>query len=288
MLHAPRQLVRSKPREKAALSTDAAPALAQAGTKAGQRFHDTDLQADVPTDKRALVMAPVVESEIARNLADIQAAIARAAEGAGRGEAPKLVAVSKGQPAEKIRAAFACGQRDFGENYVQELAAKRAELVDLDGLVFHAIGPLQRNKVKECLRAARVVHTVDRAELAIEIDKRATERVDVLAQVNVGREPQKSGVAPEDIEALVDVIAGLPKLRLVGLMTVPPLEHDAEQNRPLFAELRGLRDRLVARGHRGLVELSMGMSHDFEAAIAEGATMVRIGTAIFGARAARG
>lgn len=223
-------------------------------------------------------------SLIEANLDRVRASIVDAAARAGISP-PRLVAVSKTQPVDAVRAAYDAGQRDFGENYVQELSAKHAELGALDGLRLHMIGPLQRNKVKDCVRAASVVQTIDRVELAIEIDKRAPTPIDVMVQVNVGREAQKSGALPEDAEALVEQVSKLGKLRLVGLMTVPPLEQDAAQNRPLFAALRDLRDRLVARGFGPLPELSMGMSHDFFEAILEGATMVRIGTAIFGSRA---
>jgi pyridoxal phosphate enzyme (YggS family) len=242
------------------------------------------------SDQRSRV--PDAWSHVRENLERVRADIATASERA-RVPAARLIAVSKGQPSEAIRAAFAADQRVFGENYVQELLAKRAELADLAGAEFHAIGPLQRNKVKDCLRACDVIQTVDRIDLASEIDKRARSaprppgRIGVLVQVNVGREPQKSGVLPEATAELVERVVALPNLRLLGLMTVPPLEQDAAQNRPLFAKLRGLRDHLVARGLGPLPELSMGMSHDFTEAILEGATMVRVGTAIFGARAAR-
>lgn len=221
------------------------------------------------------------------NLDRVGGAIADASARAG-GPAVRLVAVSKGQPAEAILAAFEAGARDFGENYIQELAEKHEAVGELPGASFHVIGPLQRNKVKDALRWSSLIQTVDRADLAVEIDKRARKPVDVLVQVNVGREPQKTGVLLEDAPELVERVAALPNLRLRGLMTVPPLEQDAAQNRPMFAALRVLRERLVARGLGPLPELSMGMSHDFVEAILEGATMVRVGTAIFGQRAPRG
>lgn len=225
-------------------------------------------------------------ASIRENLERVSASVADAAARAG-GSDVRLIAVSKGQPAEAIRAAFEAGQRDFGENYAQELTSKSDALADLRTLAFHMIGPVQRNKVKDCIRAANAIHTVDRIELALEIDRRSQKPFDVLIQVNVGREPQKSGVLLEDAQGLVERVSALPNLRLLGLMTVPPLEQDAAQNRPLFAKLRDLRDKLVARGFGPLPELSMGMSHDFAEAILEGATMVRVGTAIFGARAKR-
>lgn len=257
------------------------------GTRAnGSRYMHPGLAGGAGRSQRSRVSSP-----IPANLERVRASIAEASARAGVPPA-RLVAVSKTQPADAVRAAYDAGQRDFGENYVQELTAKHAEVGALEGLRFHMIGPLQRNKVKDCVAACSVLQTVDRIELAVEIDKRAAARsgggtIDVMVQVNVGREPQKSGVLPEDAEALVEAVSKLGKLRLVGLMTVPPLEQDAAQNRPLFAALRALRDRLVARGFGPLGELSMGMSHDFEEAILEGATMVRIGTAIFGARAPR-
>lgn len=222
-------------------------------------------------------------TRIRENLEGVRAAIADAATKAG-GHAVRLVAVTKGQPAEAVLAAFEAGQTDFGENYIQELAEKREAIGELPGLRFHVIGPLQRNKVRDALRWSELIQTVDRADLAVEIDKRARKPVDVLVQVNVGREPQKTGVLLEDAPELVERVAALPNLRLQGLMTVPPLEQDATQNRPMFAALRVLKERLIARGLGPLPELSMGMSHDFTEAILEGATMVRVGTAIFGAR----
>jgi pyridoxal phosphate enzyme (YggS family) len=225
---------------------------------------------------------------IAENLAVIRERIARAAERSGRklGDV-KLIAVSKGHDAKVIREAFDAGQRAFGENYVQELTEKARALADIvAGLELHVIGSLQRNKVKDVVGLARAIHTVDRKELALEIEKRATRPIDVLIEVNVGREPQKSGCSPEDATALAEAIASLPKLRLVGFMAIPPLEAEASENRPLFAALRALRDRNLAAFPRA-IELSMGMSHDFEEAILEGATIVRVGTAIFGARPPR-
>jgi pyridoxal phosphate enzyme (YggS family) len=222
--------------------------------------------------------------QIAENLARIRARIEEAARAAGRDPAGvRLIAVSKTHPASAIREAFGAGQRDFGENYVQELRAKAADLADLDGIVFHAIGGIQRNKVKDVVRVARVVHTVDREELALEIDKRAESPIDVLLEVNVAREPQKAGCAPERAGDLAGAVAALPNLRLVGLMAIPPESAEPSASRRWFAALRELRDA-VAKEHPRCRELSMGMSHDFGEAIAEGATMVRVGTAIFGAR----
>jgi len=191
-----------------------------------------------------------------------------------------LVAVSKTQPAEAIREAYAAGQRDFGENYAQEWRDKAAALPDLRELVWHFIGALQTNKVKYLAGQVGWVHTVDRLALAQEISRRSTARgatTRVLLEVNVGGEASKSGCAPAEVPALAQAVAQLPGIALRGLMCIPPAEGDP---RPHFAALRGLRDGLGL----DLPELSMGMSGDYEAAIAEGSTMVRVGTAIFGPR----
>jgi len=196
-----------------------------------------------------------------------------------------LVAVSKTQPAEAVRQAHAAGQRHFGENYAQEWRDKAAALADLPDLVWHFVGSLQTNKVKVLLPAgpprAAWVHTVDREELAREISRRAAQRgaaVRVLLEVNVAREPQKAGCAPEEVAGLAATVAALPGLELRGLMCIPPAEGDP---RPHFRALRALRDGLH------LPDLSMGMSGDWEQAVEEGATLVRVGTAIFGPRPPR-
>jgi hypothetical protein len=220
---------------------------------------------------------------IAGRLAAVRARIDAAARAAGRDPSTvTLVAVSKTQPPEAIREAYAAGQRDFGENYAQEVVAKHAALADLEGLRLHFIGGLQRNKAKDVAPRAAMVQSVDREDLARELDKRAAaagRTLEVLLEVNVGGEASKSGAAPADVPALVKAVRALPHLALRGLMTIPPEVDDPAEARPFFAALREL-----AKAH-GLAALSMGMSHDFEAAIAEGATIVRVGTAIFGARA---
>ena len=200
-----------------------------------------------------------------------------------------LVAVSKTQPAEAVREAYAAGQRDFGENYAQEWRDKAAALADLRDLVWHFIGALQTNKVKYVVGrpedtpgTPRVVwvHTVDRLSLAEELSKRSQRRgasTRVLLEVNVAGEASKSGCAPDDLPGLAEEVARLPGLALRGLMCIPPAEDDP---RPHFAALRALRDGLGVP----MTDLSMGMSGDFETAIAEGSTIVRVGTAIFGAR----
>ena len=193
-----------------------------------------------------------------------------------------LVAVTKSQPAEAIREAYAAGQRDFGENYVQEWREKADALAGLPGLTWHFIGSLQTNKVKYLAGKVGLVHTVDREELGREIAKRwekAGARARVLVEVNLGGEASKGGCAAVSVPALVELLRGLPAIEVVGLTCIPPPEEDP---RPHFRQLRALRDRL------GLVELSMGMSADYPVAIEEGATIVRVGTAIFGERARRG
>src|ERR1041385_3885085 len=207
----------------------------------------------------------------------------------------RLVAVSKTKDTAAIRMAYAAGQRDFGENYAQELSTKAAELADLPDIRWHFIGHLQRNKAKLVVRAASIVHTVDSIRLAEELGKRAGEapvsaaraftrtdradaRLPVLVEVNIAGEAQKSGVAPDDLGGVLDAIAGEPHLVSIGLMTVPPASSDPSASRRLFDDLVTLRN--AHGGVARLPELSMGMSHDLEDAILAGATIVRVGTAI--------
>lgn len=219
---------------------------------------------------------------IAANLAQVRAAIARACEKAGREPAEvTLIAVSKRQPPEAIREAWAAGQRDFGENYAQELRDKMAALADLPDLRWHAIGHLQTNKARYVAGRA-LVHTLDRAELARELVRRGGGRARCLIEVNVADEPQKHGVSPAALEALLGELRSIPGLEIAGLMCIPPAAPDPEAARPHFRRLRALRDRHLPGG-----ALSMGMSADFPIAIEEGATFVRVGTAIFGARPPR-
>lgn len=192
-----------------------------------------------------------------------------------------LVAVSKTQPASAIREAYAAGQRHFGENYAQEWREKAEALADLPGLTWHFIGALQTNKVKYLAGRVGYVHTVDRLELARELSRRfgaAGAVAKVFLEINLGGEAQKAGCPPEAAPALLEAVRSLPSVEPVGLMCIPPPEDDPA---PHFRALRALRDGL------GLRELSMGMSGDWERAVAEGATFVRIGSAIFGARPAR-
>ncbi len=222
-------------------------------------------------------------SEVAERLAAVRDRIARACARARRDPRDvKLVAVSKTHGPSAIRAAYEAGQRAFGENYVQELVKKAEALGDLPDLELHFIGHLQRNKAKAVRHVTQVVETVDSARLADALDKAADGRaLSVLLQVNVAGEAQKSGCAPESLPELVAHVRTLPSLRLLGLMTVPPASDDPETSRPWFAALAAL-----AREH-GLDALSMGMSADLEVAIEEGATIVRVGSAIFGPRPTR-
>lgn len=196
-----------------------------------------------------------------------------------------LVAVSKTQPAEAVRELFEAGQGVFGENRVQELLAK-APL--LPGAVrWHLIGHLQKNKIRKVLPAVELIHGVDSLELAREIDRIAGELglfPRVLLEVNVAGERTKFGFAPDAVRASLDDLLALPRLQVEGLMAIPPAVDHPGDARPFFAALRGLRDDLAARSGAPLSTLSMGMSGDFESAIAEGATLVRVGTALFGPR----
>jgi hypothetical protein len=192
-----------------------------------------------------------------------------------------LVAVSKTQGPDAIREAYAAGQRDFGENYAQEWRAKADALSDLEGLRWHFIGSLQTNKVKVLAGRVAAIHTVDRLELAREISRRFAAKgatVRVFLEVNTGGEATKGGCAPADAPALAEAVRALPAIELAGLMCIPPPQLDP---RPQFRLLRDLAGRL------GLAELSMGMSADWRAAVEEGSSCVRIGTAIFGERPAR-
>lgn len=194
----------------------------------------------------------------------------------------ELVAVSKMQDASAVRAAYDAGQRIFGENYVQELTNKARMLEGLPDIRFHFIGHLQRNKVKDVIAVASCIETVDSVRLADAISRRAMAEgvvIDVMVQVNVAGEIQKAGCSPSELEPVLDAVRRSPALRLSGLMTIPPLDSDPERSRPHFRALRGLANE------RGIKGLSMGMSADLEVAIEEGATLVRVGTAIFGARA---
>jgi PLP dependent protein len=235
--------------------------------------------------------------QVALRLNRVRAELAKALASAGRApDSARLIAVSKFQPATAIRAAYAEGQRDFGENYVQELEQKAAELSDLSDLRWHMIGHLQRNKARAVAPLASLIHTVHSVELVRELDKRASAvslsgarsfvageaSLAVLVEVNVGGEAQKSGCAPEALAALLDALDAAKHLRSLGLMCVPPHTEDPSGSRPFFEQLRRLRDE--HGGAQRLPELSMGMTADMPYAVAAGATIVRVGTAIFGER----
>ena len=223
--------------------------------------------------------------QIAPRLAEVRGRVGAAARLADRDPAEvTLVAVSKTHPPTMLAAAVAAGVTDLGESYAQELTAKQDALPGL-AVRWHFIGHLQRNKARQVVGRADLIHAVDSAALAIEIDRRVAvgQAQAVLVAVNLGGEAQKSGVRPAEVRDLLAGIATLARTRCEGLMTVPPQSDDPEQARPYFRALRQLRDEL-ATPERPLAVLSMGMSGDFEVAIAEGSTLVRVGTAIFGAR----
>ena len=201
----------------------------------------------------------------------------------------RLVAVSKAQPAAAIRIAAECGQRDFGENYVQEAGPKLAALADFD-LIWHFIGQLQANKTRAVAEQFQWAHTLDRERIAIRLNEQRPAHappLNVCIQVSLGAEAGKGGVDRDELLPLATRIAELPRLRLRGLMCIPPPRESFDEQRALFAILASCQRELIERGF-AVDTLSMGMSADLESAIAEGATCVRVGTAIFGQRPARG
>lgn len=228
-------------------------------------------------------------SIIESNLQAVLRRIAAACEAAGRDRGSvALLAVSKTFPAARVREAFSAGQAQFGENYVQEGTEKIAEISDLP-LTWHFIGPVQSNKTRPIAERFDWVHSVEREKIARRLaDARPADRapLNICLQVNVSGEASKSGVAPAEVRVLADHVRGIPRLRLRGLMAIPEPTPDEALQRSRFADLREIFNELNQVGF-GLDTLSMGMSHDLEAAIAEGATMVRVGTAIFGERTAR-
>ena len=235
-----------------------------------------------PTDREMAV------ATIADNLNAVRERIAKAAARAGRDPASiTLVAVTKTVPIERIREAIEAGQRVFGENRVQEAQAKVEALAD--DVQWHLIGHLQRNKVKFVCDLFKLIESVDSFPLARDIDAHAARRgsvMPILIQVNIGDETTKSGIAATETLALVQQVAALPHVAIQGLMCVPPAVDLAEHARPYFVELRGLAEHIAQERipRVAMAQLSMGMSHDFEVAVEEGATMVRVGSAIFGAR----
>jgi pyridoxal phosphate enzyme (YggS family) len=222
-------------------------------------------------------------STIAENIAKVGVRIREAAQASQRDLSHiGLLAVSKTKPADAIREAFTAGITDFGENYLQEALDKQTQLSDLP-VVWHFIGPIQSNKTKPIAEHFAWVHSVDRLKIAERLSAQRPAHLPALnicLQVNVSGEASKSGCSPDQLSALAHAVTQLPNLRLRGLMTIPEPTDDVTEQRAAFARLRELQQSL----NLGLDTLSMGMSHDLEAAIAEGATWVRIGTALFGAR----
>ena len=231
-----------------------------------------------------------LDADITRNLDDVRARIGAAARRAGRepGEIT-LVAVSKTFGADRVRAAYHAGHHDFGENKVQEALQKIAETADIP-LRWHLIGHLQSNKARKAALPFACIQSIDSLDLLQRLDAAAAEsgaNPEILVQVDLAGEETKFGAATEVARRVVDAALACRAVRLAGLMLLPPWNEDQEQTRPWFARLRALRDQWIADGvpRDAMRHLSMGMSHDFEAAIEEGATIVRVGTAIFGKRA---
>ncbi len=224
-----------------------------------------------------------MKTNLARNFAAVKERINRAARKAGGNEDEiKLIAVSKTHPVEVLEAAVEANIRVFGENKVQETEEKIAVLKN-DLLEWHLIGHLQSNKARRAVQLFDCLHTLDSIKLAERLERLCIEenrrRLSILVQVDLANEPTKNGATEADLPEIIEFLKGCERLQLNGLMTIPPFFEDAEKTRPFFRKLREIRDKVLPSG-----ELSMGMSHDFEMAIEEGATIVRVGTAIFGAR----
>jgi len=222
--------------------------------------------------------------DLRANLSDVRARIVRACERSGRKpEDVRLVAVTKTVGPEVVRELYDLGVRDVGENRVHDALDKAASAGELPGLHWHMIGHLQRNKVRHCLRLFTIVHSVDSTRLVQALEDEAAKRslvLPVLVEVNLSGEATKTGARPEDLPQLLDAAASSDHLRLCGLMTMAPIAENPETVRPVFARLREIREHYRSRGYP-LSELSMGMTQDFEVAIEEGATMIRVGTALF-------
>ena len=233
------------------------------------------------------------ETALAERLARVRAKIAAAAERSGRrSDEVTLIAISKTHPSSVVSRLAELGATDLGENRVQEAEGKISE-VGRDRARWHLVGHLQANKARRAVNLFDVIHSLDSIDLAQRLDRLCVEEgrdnLSVLIQVDLGHEETKSGIDETELEQLVESLGSLERLQLIGLMTLPPFFENPEDGRPFFRKLRELRDQLAAQGAFGdrKGELSMGMTNDFEVAIEEGATMVRIGTAIFGERAAR-
>jgi PLP dependent protein len=250
------------------------------------------------TPRVRIPLMPAMENSISKNVQAISERIEQAAARSGRLAADvTLIAVSKTVPAEDMRIAWAAGLRHFGENRVQERESKRAALADLD-CVWHLIGKLQSNKVRRAVRLFQRIDSVDSLAMAERVDKMMRElaseemanseagkrQMPVLLEALLGEEESKSGLREEQLRSVAETARLLPHIELRGLMGIPPFQEDPEQVRPYFRRLARLRDTLASELGVALPTLSMGMSHDFEVAIEEGATEVRVGTAIFGAR----
>jgi pyridoxal phosphate enzyme (YggS family) len=225
-------------------------------------------------------------SSLAQRLEQIRTRIATAAASSGRDEASvELVAVSKTQPPEALREAYDAGQFLYGENRVQEILAKQPLLPS--SLRWHMIGPLQSNKVRKVLPRVEMIESVHSLDIARDINRIAAElglHPRLLLEVNVAAESSKHGFSPDALREQLEELYALDRLYIQGLMCIPPPDSDPQKSRPYFAALRALRDELEKLGGAPLPELSMGMSHDFEVAIEEGATLVRVGSALFGSR----
>jgi pyridoxal phosphate enzyme (YggS family) len=233
------------------------------------------------------------QEQVAARLTGIRARIGDAAKNCGRDPAEvRLIAISKTHPASAIKRVIEFGALDIGENRVQEAEGKISE-IGRDAARWHLVGHLQANKARRAVNLFDYIHSLDSLDLARRLDRlcheEGREKLAVLVQVDLGHEETKSGIDESDLTHLVEGIGPLERLELTGLMTLPPFFDDPEQSRPYFRRLRQLRDELAARGAfgNGKGELSMGMTNDFEVAIEEGATMVRVGTAIFGERGPR-
>lgn len=230
---------------------------------------------------------PLPSNTIADPLAKVTARIQDAAQAAGRNaQSVRLIAVSKTQTATAVAQAYACGQRDFGENYLQEALEKQAELHTFGDIQWHFIGPIQSNKTRAIAEHFTWVHSIDRAKIAERLNAQRPADLaplQVCLQVNIDDESTKSGVSLTELPALAKAVSELPRLQLRGLMAIPAATNNSDKQRSAFAKLRAALNGLQAQGY-ALDTLSMGMSGDLETAIAEGATMVRVGTDIFGKR----
>jgi len=232
---------------------------------------------------------PSRRDEIATSLSAVRQRLARALERAGRSpSSARLVAISKTRPAQDVRAAFDAGQLEFGENRVQEALEKIAATADIP-IAWHLVGHLQSNKARRAAASFACIHSIDSAEVLKRVDAAAAEagrRTELLVQVDLAGEATKHGAPAETWLSVFEAAADCRAARVTGLMLLPPFAPDPEDARPYFRRLRALRDELAGRGvpSEMLRELSMGMSHDFEVAVEEGATIIRVGTAIFGER----